>query len=192
MPAPRICIRPMPPADTGAANAKGDTSSLAAGNGAVQTTQVAQTSTTMALATPVATQLANQVIKAVGAKSTRFELTLDPAGLGRVDVRVDIDSQGQLTAQFSFANPHAAAEARGQAGQLQQALEQAGFSVGQSGLSFDVGGQGFAQQQNAQNQQQPQEFAPSATPVLGDASIPVPSILVAAPARASSGLDITI
>ena len=70
----------------------------------------------------------------------RLRLRLDPQGLGRVDVSLKIDPAGQLSAVLSFDNPAAAAEAKGRAGDLQQALQQAGFDVSQSGLSFTSGG----------------------------------------------------
>ena len=60
-----------------------------------------------------------------------------------MDVSLKIDATGQLSAQFSFDNPSAAADAKNRAGDLQQALHQAGFDVSQSSLSFtSSGGQG--------------------------------------------------
>ncbi|HLI66851.1 MAG TPA: flagellar hook-length control protein FliK [Caulobacteraceae bacterium] len=153
--------------------------------------QTAPAATGATAAAPIAAQLATQVIKSVEGKSTRFDLTLEPAGLGRVDVRVDIGAAGQVTAQFSFDNAHAAAEARTQAGQLQHALEQAGFNVGQGGLSFDVGGQGASLAGRDAQSQTAQAIASSApTPLAGDAAdaaAPRPSLV-----RAAGGLDITI
>jgi Meckel syndrome type 1 protein len=139
-------------------------------------------------AAPIASQIATQVVKAVEGKSTRFDIALEPAGMGRVDVSVRIDPQGQVSAQFSFDNPHAAAEARAQSTQLQQALEQAGFSIGQGGLSFDVGGQGagLARQDTAPSPQTGAARQPSA---LADSS---PVAAQAAARGLSSGLDITI
>ena len=142
-------------------------------------------------ATPIASQIANQITKSFDGKSTRFDISLDSAGLGRVDVRMQIDQGGQVTASLSFNNPHAAAEAKSQAGQLQQALEQAGFNISQSGLSFDVGGQGAGAGQNAQAWQSAASTA--STPTLSDAAAAVAS---AAATRSrpttSSGVDITI
>jgi flagellar hook-length control protein FliK len=166
-------------------------------NNALQTPQAVTTPVPIQSATgaqaaapTVASQIATQVVKSVEGKSTRFDLALEPAGLGRVDVRVQIDPQGQVTAQFSFDNPHAAAEAKTQSGQLQQALEQAGFNVAQGGLSFDVGGQGagFARQDAPASQ--PQTFA-SGAPTSDFAEI-TPATAFAAAIRPSSGVDITI
>ncbi|HEX7759570.1 MAG TPA: flagellar hook-length control protein FliK, partial [Caulobacteraceae bacterium] len=87
-------------------------------------------------------QLADQIARRSGGKSAQFDISLDPAGLGKVNVKVRIDTSGQLTAQIAFDNPAAAAEAKARAGDLQQALTQAGFDISQNGLSFQSGGQG--------------------------------------------------
>jgi len=83
--------------------------------------------------------LAAQILKKLDGRSTRFDLELDPAGLGRVDVRLEVNAHGRLTAAMAFDNPQAAAELRGRANELTRALEQAGFDVA-GGLSFDVAG----------------------------------------------------
>jgi flagellar hook-length control protein FliK len=140
------------------------------------------------IASPISAQLATHVVKAVDGKSTRFDIALEPAGLGRVDVRLRIDTQGQVSAQFSFASQHAAAEAKAQASQLQQALEQAGFTVGQGGLSFDVGGRGPGL---ASQESQP---APPPTSAAGPLALAdaLPDAAQPLTRRPVSGLDITI
>ncbi len=70
-------------------------------------------------------------------RSTRFDVQLDPAGLGKVDVRVEIGGDGKMSASMAFDNPQAAAELKSRAGELQRALEQSGFDLS-GGLSFDV------------------------------------------------------
>ena len=116
--------------------------------------------TTAATATggaAIVSQIADQIAAKTAGKSTRFDVSLDPAGLGRVDVQVHIDAAGQVCASLSFTNAQSAADARSHAADLQQALEQAGFNVPQGALSFDVGGHGagFAHQQQAQGQASP-------------------------------------
>jgi hypothetical protein len=93
----------------------------------------------------ITAQLAAQVSSRAAAGRSSFDFALEPQGLGRVDVSLKIDAQGQLSAVFSFDNPSAAAEAKSRAGDLQHALQQAGFGVSQSGLSFTAGGQGGGQ-----------------------------------------------
>ena len=88
----------------------------------------------------ITAQLAAQMTSRAGAARSAFDFALEPQGLGRVDVSLKIDQQGQLSAVLSFDNPAAAAEAKGRAADLQQALQQAGLNVSQNGLSFTSGG----------------------------------------------------
>ena len=81
--------------------------------------------------------LAAQIVKKLDGRSTQFDIQLDPAGLGKVDVRVAIGADGRMSAAMSFDTPQAAAELKSRAGELQQAMEQAGFDVS-GGMSFDV------------------------------------------------------
>ncbi|MFL5297210.1 MAG: flagellar hook-length control protein FliK [Phenylobacterium sp.] len=95
--------------------------------------------------------LAAQIAKKLDGRSTRFDVQLEPAGLGKVDVRVEIDAAGKMSAAMAFDNQQAANELKSRAGELHRALEQAGFDLS-GGLSFDVAGQdGRAPGQNADN-----------------------------------------
>jgi Meckel syndrome type 1 protein len=95
--------------------------------------------------------LAAQIAKKLEGRSTRFDLQLDPAGLGRVDVRMEIGATGRMTAAMTFDTPAAAAELRSRAAELQRHLEQAGFDMS-GGLSFDVAGDRGQGRQAPQNQ----------------------------------------
>ncbi|WP_332774257.1 flagellar hook-length control protein FliK [Phenylobacterium sp.] len=100
--------------------------------------------------------LAAQIIQKLDGRSTRFDVELNPIGLGQVNVAVEIAANGKMTAALSFETQHAANELRGRSADLQRALEQAGFDVS-GGLSFDVAGDGrsaWADQQQQQQQQQ--------------------------------------
>ncbi|WP_297696999.1 flagellar hook-length control protein FliK, partial [Phenylobacterium sp.] len=83
--------------------------------------------------------LAAQMIRKLDGRTTRFDVQLDPAGLGHVDVRVEIGAHGRITAALWFDNPQAARELAARADELAQALQQAGFDL-TGGLSFDVAG----------------------------------------------------
>ena len=97
----------------------------------------AQTPPAVLLATAsTASNLAAAMVKKIEARSSRFELELDPAGLGRVKVSVQIDAQGRLAAQLSFDRPDAASALKGRADELRTALQNAGFDLGGAGLSF--------------------------------------------------------
>ena len=98
--------------------------------------------------------LAAQILKKLDSRTTRFDMELEPYGMGKVDVRLEIGAQGRLTAAMAFENPQSAQELRNRANELSRALEQAGFDV-KDGLSFDVAdnpGNGANQNNSAQEQ----------------------------------------
>lgn len=81
-------------------------------------------------------QISAQILRRLEGQTTRFELALTPEDLGRVDVMLEIDGDGAVTARLAFDNPAAAAELRAQADQLRRELEAAGLNVGRDGLQF--------------------------------------------------------
>ena len=93
---------------------------------------------------------------AASAKSgkTRFEIRLDPAELGRIDVRIDIDRHGQVTSHLTVERPETLSMLRQDANQLQRALDNAGLSTGNGGLQFSLRDQS-SQGQNDGNQSNP-------------------------------------
>lgn len=82
-------------------------------------------------------QIAAQIVKKLEGRSTRFEMALTPDDMGRVDVSLDIDADGQLSARLAFDNPLAAADLRGRVDELRRQLTDAGFNVADDALSFD-------------------------------------------------------
>jgi flagellar hook-length control protein FliK len=153
----------------------------------------AQASAALAAASgpAIASQIADQVIKSVDGKSTRFDIALDPAGLGQVNVKVEINDAGLVSASLSFDNAHAAAEARAHVGELQRALEQAGFNLSQAGLSFDVGGQGASLARQNQGQPFTDGPRPSASN-QSDAAEPIPPMPASPRIFAACGVNILI
>lgn len=132
-----------------------DTVQTSEGRSASQSSApAAQTAQTVRGSPETVAALAAQIIKKLDGKSTRFDVELDPAGLGKVDVRVEIGAHGRLVASMVFENPQAAQDLKARAGELQRALEQAGFDLS-GGLSFDTAGdrgrQGQAWQEEPQD-----------------------------------------
>jgi Meckel syndrome type 1 protein len=86
------------------------------------------------------TALAAEVARKLDAKVTRFELRLDPHGLGQVQISLEIRAGGEVSAHLHFERPDTAADLRARSAELRTALEQAGFSLGGAALSFDSSG----------------------------------------------------
>lgn len=106
---------------------------------AAHTTAPANHAAPVAATSETVANLTAQISKKLSGQSTKFDVELNPAGLGRVSVSVEIAASGKMTAAMSFDSPQAAAELRARSHDLQRALEQAGFDLS-GGLSFDVAG----------------------------------------------------
>lgn len=79
---------------------------------------------------------------------SRFEIRLDPADLGRIDVRIDVDRDGRVTSHLTVEKPETLSMLRQDAPQLQRALDDAGFKSGDSGLQFSLRDQSSSGQNN--------------------------------------------
>jgi flagellar hook-length control protein FliK len=87
---------------------------------------------------------------AVSARSgkSRFDIRLDPADLGRIDVRIDVDRNGQVTSHLTVEKPETLSMLRQDAPQLQRALDDAGLKTGNGGLQFSLRDQPSSGQDN--------------------------------------------
>jgi flagellar hook-length control protein FliK len=82
--------------------------------------------------------LAVEIAASARSGKTRFEVRLDPADLGRIDVRIDVDRNGQVTSHLTVEKPETLSMLRQDAPQLQRALDDAGFKTGSGGLQFSL------------------------------------------------------
>lgn len=121
---------------------------------AADTTQVASTSTAAAQASthvqhaaadtgtqraaPAAAQVAREIVRRFDGGNTSFELRLDPAELGRVEIRMDVSRDHKVTAVITADNPQALTELARQARELEAQLQSAGLQLSDNGLSFDL------------------------------------------------------
>jgi flagellar hook-length control protein FliK len=152
------------------ANAQAPTTSLDAGSqNAAAITQLQPSSpsptvapaftVTAATGAPVPVNgLAVEIAASVQSGKTRFELRLDPADLGRIDVRIDVDRNGQVTSHLTVEKPETLSMLQQDAPQLQQALNDAGLKTGSGGLQFSLrdqssSGQNSGNQANGNAQQ---------------------------------------
>ncbi len=79
-----------------------------------------------------------------------FQIRLDPAELGRVDVRLHINDKGEVSASMIVERPETLQMLRRDATTLAQAFEQAGLKQGENALSFSLRGEGQGQPQYQQ------------------------------------------
>ena len=82
--------------------------------------------------------LALEIAASAQSGKSRFDIRLDPAELGRIDVRIDVDRNGHVTSHLTVEKPETLSLLRQDAAQLQRALDDAGLSTGNSGLQFSL------------------------------------------------------
>jgi flagellar hook-length control protein FliK len=82
---------------------------------------------------------------------SRFDIRLDPADLGRIDVRIDVDRNGQVTSHLRVEKPETLTMLQQTAPQLQQALNDAGLKTGGGGLQFSLRDQNSSGQNGQDN-----------------------------------------
>jgi flagellar hook-length control protein FliK len=92
--------------------------------------------------------LALEIAASVGSGKSRFEIRLDPADLGRIDVRIDVDRNGRVTSHLTVEKPETLTMLRQDAPQLQRQLDDAGFKTGNGGLQFSLRDQSSSGQNN--------------------------------------------
>ena len=99
-----------------------------------------------------ATNTVGALAVAISAKSQsgnkQFDIRLDPPDLGRVEVRLSIDTTGKVQASLSADQPRTLDLLKTDAPALTRALRDAGLNVAQNGLNFSLRGQS---QQNSGN-----------------------------------------
>ena len=141
------------------------------------------------------TSLSAQIIGKLGDQSTRFDVALDPSGLGRVNVSVEINAKGEMSARLSFEHPEAAAALSRESGALRQALHDAGFQMKPEDLTFQSNG-GFSDRGAASQWDDGARSGGRANPFgamtsLTDA-VDLSAMNAAAGRTAAGGLDIRI
>jgi flagellar hook-length control protein FliK len=133
-----------------------DAPTVQATSGSVDTTQLAATSATttatqasthvqhaaaesgLQRAAPAAAQVGQEIVRRFNGGNTSFELRLDPAELGRVEVRMEVSRDHKVTAVITADNPQALTELARQARELEAQLQSAGLQLSDNGLSFDL------------------------------------------------------
>jgi flagellar hook-length control protein FliK len=127
------------------ANSSGNGLQGAAGIQAQQPSAITAPATAAQLTVTAATNdavplsgVAMEIATSIQSGKSRFEIRLDPADLGRIDVRIDIDRNGQMTSHLTVEKPETLSMLRQDAPQLQRALDDAGFKTDSGGLQFSL------------------------------------------------------
>jgi len=116
----------------------------------------------------------------------RFEIRLDPPELGRIEVRLDVDTDGRVTSHLIAHRAETLDLLRRDAAGLQRALEDAGLKTTDNGLQFSLRDQSTDHQQPQTGSRAAQLLIPDETP-----ADPLPDSYGQI-ARLRGGLDIRV
>jgi flagellar hook-length control protein FliK len=121
--------------------------------------------------------------------TNHFEIRLDPPDLGRIEVRLDVDGDGNVTSRMIVDRPETLDLLRRDAAGLDRALQDAGLKTSNNGLQFQL-----RDQSGDQQQQQSGGSSNTARLVVQDESIPNTAIArdYGRLAGNSSGVDIHV
>jgi hypothetical protein len=99
------------------------------------------------IALPASEQVAINLKQALTTGSDEIQIQLKPASLGTIDVKLNVNHDGRLTAVISADRSDTLNLLKQDASQLQQSLRDAGFNADSGSLSFNLrnDGQSFAQ-----------------------------------------------
>lgn len=92
-------------------------------------------------------QLAFEMARQVVDGNTRFQIRLDPAELGKIDVRLDIDASGQVNARLTVEKAETLDLMQRDQKGLERALQQAGLDGSKTNLEFSLKQNPFGGQQ---------------------------------------------
>lgn len=96
-------------------------------------------------------QTGQKLLERFDGKTSSFEIRLDPAELGKVDVRIKVDADGRVQAVLAAQDPNAADALTRGLRSLENALTQAGLSLSEHGVQIELAKNG--RDQSAANQQ---------------------------------------
>lgn len=137
--------------------------------------------------TPIVALPATIALRALDG-TNRFDIRLDPDDLGRVDVSLEIDGDGNIRASIAAERPEALQLIVREARTLEQALDQAGFRREENALSFSL-----SDRQNPSQGQQDQPTRPQITRFfLDDGTDGLPPRLATNLNAADGRLDVRI
>jgi chemotaxis protein MotD len=96
--------------------------------------------------------LAVELVSRVRDGKNRFEIRLDPPELGRIDVHLKVDRDGNVTSRLIVERSETLDLLRRDAPSLERALHNAGLKTGEQGLEFSLRHQGFDRDQGGRNE----------------------------------------
>jgi len=122
---------------------------------------------------------------------TNFDIRLDPPELGRIEVRLNIDRDGNVTSRLIADRPETLDLLRRDSSGLERALQDAGLKTSDNGMQFSLRDQSLSQQQDNGNK----NGADTAHVIAQDDTLPIIDTPVQSYGRLAGrggGLDIRV
>jgi flagellar hook-length control protein FliK len=134
--------------------------------------------------------LAVEIAARALAGKNRFDISLDPPELGRINVRLEVDRNGAVTSHVVADRADTLNLLRRDAPDLQRALQDAGLKTSDNALQFSLRDQGFAgrDQQSRDGAATAPLVIPDAAPARAEAS----AVSYGRSLAGSSGIDIRV
>ena len=92
--------------------------------------------------------LAVEIAARAQSGKNHFQIRLDPPELGRIDVRLDVDREGNVTSRLVVERVETLDLLRRDAANLERAFQQAGLKTSDNGLQFSLRDQAFSHRDN--------------------------------------------
>ncbi|MBO9589762.1 flagellar hook-length control protein FliK [Devosia sp.] len=134
-------------------------------------------------------QIAFELSRQVGDGNTRFQIRLDPAELGRIDVKLDIDKSGQVHARLTVEKAETLDLMQRDQRALEKALQQAGLDQSKTNLEFSLKQNPFAGDQNQRSGEE-RSGSGSGQDSQEETEVSAPAITLYRGALQASGLNI--
>jgi hypothetical protein len=131
------------------------------------------------------------IVARAEAGERKFEIRLDPPELGRIEVRLNVDSSGRATSHLVVDRADTLDLLRRDAPALERALQSAGLTTDDASLQFSLRDQSFA----GRDQNAPAPLAPSAPPAVAESdAAPIDAALrrYGPPTGLGGGIDIRV
>jgi flagellar hook-length control protein FliK len=128
-----------------------NTSARIDGGAVIQLAKAKTDSTIVSTPTEQVNVSLSRMLKSGGSS---FEVQLNPAELGKVDIKIDITKDGVVNAVVTSDNPQTHDLLQKDAKQLEKVFQQAGLNTDGGSLNFQLRGEAQQQQQANQNQQE--------------------------------------
>ena len=133
-------------------------------------------------------QLAFELVRQINDGNTRFQIRLDPPELGKIDVRLDFDRSGQVTARLTVEKAETLDLMQRDQRGLEKALQQAGLDGQKTNLEFSLKQNPFAGQGQGDQQRTGSGVTFAATSEQADE--PAPTVTLYRGSLSASGVNI--